>query len=308
MSCVALNFLVCLCSVDKNQGPEHGRLSSRNCPPQSVEHWISRSEKAKDLTAHPHPRYPYLQWTMPSNKTVAVVIMEKLEPKRLSSALELETERELTSFLVRCWNDIQSVMEVLWEFKGGHVVHDDSLGKHVYIAKREGVDRCLVIDFGIVFSADDWNGRIHQPKVAPFYWMKLRTLEQRKEYVEKYGIAEYRKRGWEMKMIGRGQIFIKLFLEFLHREEEWSVREEDQCGRGIGWRADADCSEEQVQEGFVNKWCGIRHDDSALVQRLDEQRADGILTSQAFLDLVKSHTERVENDMIEADLICKHIL
>ena len=39
VSCAALNFLVCVCRVDKNPGSDHGWLGSRNCPPQTVEPW-----------------------------------------------------------------------------------------------------------------------------------------------------------------------------------------------------------------------------------------------------------------------------
>ena len=115
---------------------------------------IASYEQSKSLTAQIHPRYPYLKWDMTDDKTVDVVIMEKLQIQFLHD-LTFATELDMNLFMAQCWKDIQSVMDVLWEYKGGHYVHDDVWWGQLLVSAKDGVDRCHAIDFGMIHSMDN---------------------------------------------------------------------------------------------------------------------------------------------------------
>ena len=214
-----------------------------------------------NLTAKPHPRYPYIEWkrTIPTttntthdkknqNKNnakfnkVAVIFEERLNftslgnfQKNKLSTIDQVMSSSNQKQVVQCWQDVVTVTEALWDYQGGHTIHNDIHNGQILMVPitKEGDNsnndtnndtdgiqyRCHVIDFGMVRSLDQVtksNRNLRHSNKNPFWYTQLSNKYKIADYIREYGIEEYYKRGQEFSASQWGQtLFLKQLLKIM---------------------------------------------------------------------------------------------
>lgn len=270
--------------------------------------FLSRYERSRNYADALHPRYPYVSWTMPDDKEVNVMISKRL----IGSPLKLwsydrnqaepwyETEDQLMSFAVRCMKDIQNVREVLWRYKNAHFVHNDIHSGQVIVTKEAESNqyRCHVIDFGKMQSIDHSEGRGYF-KISSLWNKEWTNTTEREEYIEQHGIERLRESAWRWKsMEWANMVFVNPLVQLLGQtEDNWNVSRI--CNNDFG------CGGAAIQ---ISKtlWCGKRGTVERLVDRMtqQQQKSNGVLKNEAFLDLLRAHLLNIEQHLNDANIDC----
>ena len=232
--------------------------------------WLSKSNQSKHSTAQVHPRYPWLQWTTPSDKIMSIIITERLPSRNFDGIQkDFEAEEALQRFLVQCYADILDVLKVLWDFPKGHLLHDDMHNKQIMVSQRGGrvMDRCDLIDFGFVRNADNARSRPWRLWISPFFYRKLVEKSDIEAYKQQHGIASLLGRSWNTSVLDlKQQVLLQPMVAFLDSKGEWPIPSRGVFGfdyRPGAWHN----SHFSWPDDLINIWCNVQNSSRTLVKR-----------------------------------------
>ena len=192
--------------------------------------YLSSFDGIRDQTVRVYPdRYPLLEW-----KDENIVIMEYLDdarallyPPYIPRALGGLPMDKVIAFLLNCFVETQSVLDVLWEFEDGYVAHNDFHARNIMVSADY---KCKLIDFGMLFSfkvEDDKPGsKAYRASggLSPFAVEYLHSWTARNRLVAEYGKDEdtwrrYREYGYAAQQYKLRWTMLKAMMTYLDREE-----------------------------------------------------------------------------------------
>ncbi len=266
-------------------------------------------------------KYPLFEWSVNQNVSETAMIMEYVEDARwvLYGAHIREAFDDLDEvipFLLKCYNDIHSVLDRLWEFEGAFMTHNDLHFQNIIVSADDHEHECKLIDFGKLFSFKAGHNKTGKTSGgynvegshSPFAARNLQRQTARNRLIESlmatHGLSEsmwrkYREYGYAAQQYKVQWAVLRTAMAFVDGEG----------AADIDWHIDKGWGSAQCEWGYIYHleclWCVQQKQTSLLIRILKKRKKDGgnadiealIQFAFKFLRKLEGELEDLDNPM-----------
>eukprot|EP01083_Nonionella_stella_P033124 90691_1 len=264
------------CNIKEYSGvyPEYNRIKYLNSFHHILDHTVR---------TYTH-NYPVLRWKM-HGEYVCIMFMQHLQNtttlqrflrkhKTTKNLPRLNTQ--MTSFLVNCYFDMMSVLDVLWNYQHNATIHNDLHSRNILVDTNND---CHLIDYEMIFQYDNLQSLIDERSTrevreflqsqSPFSWYYLCRNDRRMAFVKTFGnnnetktLNLMRNYGYLNQKYRVQMMFVDLFIKHIKDRElsliQERVHQRPSFAVGLNW------SEPLCETRLISIWCD-RHTQISLV-------------------------------------------